>query len=460
MSDLTRREMLRRLSIGGATAGLGFLAESGFAEKMAEGDAAGASLKAVQVGDRHDALSATLAGDRVVQPARDLPVFRRTDVVVVGGGPAGFAAAVAAARTGAKVALVERYGSLGGLFTNGMVLCIQGTGVKEGEAYTRVTRGISGEYMDRLAKMGAHCIKGNNDPVADPEAGKILMDRMVLEAGVELFYHAWGVDVVKVGNEVRGVVFESKQGRQAILAKVVVDTTGDGDIFHQAGAGYRQMQHSIGYVYRTANVDRVDLNKFPVDEKTKKRKAPRLGGAEPQKGVRWTNCRGTVGNGLDICDLTKAELQHREGAWNYVEKMRGTAGCEEVFLVQTCSQVGTRATRLLEGVDFVDRARAKAKQDFTNAVAVSGDPRYIGPAFGIPYGALVPKTVDNLLTAGRCISCTPDIIDIVRLIAPCMVTGHAAGTAAALAAKSNVAPRKVPVPELQKVLREQGAFLG
>jgi len=456
----TRREMLNKLGWGGA--GVGLLAGRGFADADTDGDPAYAgfakNIKLVSP-TLQDGPSAYVENGKVMQPAREVPVFHTADVVVVGGGAAGFAAAVAAARTGAKVALVERYGSLGGLFTNGMVLIVIGTGVKENGEFKLVTRGICEEFLRRLEKMGSGAVTklapNIGQPTADPEAAKVLMDEMVQEAKVDMFFHAWGVDVIQSGSAVQGVIFESKQGRQAILAKVVVDASGDGDVYFQAGAAYKQISHAMGFVYRIGNSDRVDAGKLPKDTKP-----PRLGSVEPIKSARWMNNLGPKGNGLDIRDLSRIEMEHRKSAWDYVQRIRKTPGYEEVFLMQTTPQIGVRATRLLDGVASINKKGAVSGEKCADVVAVSGHDGLKLPEFAIPYGALVPKTVDNVIAAGRCISCASDLIDRVRLIPVCVVTGHAAGVAAALAAKASARPRDVPVAEIQKVLREQGAYLG
>jgi len=457
----SRREMMRRLGLGGAAAGVGLMAGRGYADGS-DGDPAYAGFaKNIKVvgPSMQDVPSAYVEGGKVLQPAREIPVFHTADVVVVGGGAAGFGAAVAAARTGAKVALVERYGSLGGLFTNGMVLIVIGTGVKENGEFRLVTRGLCEEFLRRLeTEMGGDAITklGPNvgQPTVNPEAAKVLMDDMIQEAKVDMFFHAWGVDVIQAGNAVQGVVFESKQGRQAILAKVVVDASGDGDVYFQAGAQYNQISHAMGFVYRLGNVDRVDKSKAPKDAKLN------LGGGEPIKSARWVNNLGPKGNGLDIRELSKIEMMHRKSAWEYVQRVRKTPGYEEVYLSQTTPQIGVRATRLLDGVASINKKGSVEGAKFADTVAVSGHDGLKLPEFQIPYGALLPKTVDNVIAAGRCISCAPDLIDRVRLIPVCIVTGHAAGVAAALAAKSGVRPRDVPVADLQKVLREQGAYLG
>jgi len=458
--SITRRDMVKRLGLGGTAAGLGMLAGRGFADGT-DGDPAYAgfarNIRVVEP-SMQDVPSARLEGGKVIQPARELPIFHTADVVVVGGGAAGFGAAVAASRAGAKVALIERYGSLGGLFTNGMVLIIIGTGVKENGEFKLVTRGVCEEFMRRLEAMGDGAITklepNIGQPTADPEAAKVLMDDMVQEAKVDVFFHAWGVDVIQSGQSVQGVVFESKQGRQAVLAKVVVDASGDGDVFFQAGESYTQISHALGFVHRLGNTDRIDKSKAPKDTRLN------IGGREPLKSVRWVNSLGSKGNGLDIRDMTQAEMMHRKSAWNYTQRIRKTPGYEEVYLAQTTSQLGVRATRLLNGVVRIDKKGAVERTTYPDTVAVSGHDGLRLPEFQIPYGSLLPKSVDNVIVAGRCISCAPDLIDRVRLIPVCVVTGQAAGVAAALAAKGGVRPRDLPAADIQKVLREQGAYLG
>ncbi len=457
----SRRSMLKHLGVS-SVAGVGLAASRGFADAATDGDPerAGFASRINKLGKTtEDPPSPYFENGKVIQPARELPVFHQADVVVVGGGAAGFAAAVAAARAGAKVALVERSGSLGGLWTNGIVLVVIGTSVKDGQgAYKLVTRGICEEFLQRLEKMGPNAItaKGRSayQPTVDPEATKVLMDEMIKEAGVDMFFHCWGVDVIKTGNALQGIIFESKEGRQAILAKTVVDASGDGDVYHNAGADYQQISHGMGFVYRIGNYDRIDKSKAPQDTKFN------LGSNEPVKSTRWVNNLGPRGNGLDVRELSKTEMMHRKSAWDYVERMRQTPGYEDLFLLTTCTEIGVRATRLLDGVASINKKGALANARFDDTVAVSGDDQLKNPEFAIPYGALLPKTVDNLIAAGRCISCAPDLIDRVRLIPVCVVTGQAAGVAAALAAKAGVTPRAVPVQELQKTLLSQGAYLG
>ena len=461
MKRLTRREMIARLGFGGAMLGAGVLGGKSFADETNDGDPERAgfakNIKTAAPSVQHGP-PAYLDGGRVVQPARELPVFHSADVVVVGGGAAGFSAAVAAARAGAKVVLVERDGSLGGLWTNGLVLVVIGTGFLENGEFKLATRGLCEEFLKRLESMGSGAFVCRSPkiyhPTVDAEAAKVLMDNMAQEAKVDVFFHCWGVDVIQQGSAVRGIVFESKEGRKAILAKTVVDATGDGDVFHQAGATYRQISHALGFVYRLGNCDRVDPNQVAPEAR------PNLGAAEPNPSARWVNCLGQKGNGLDIHDLSRIEIAHRRMAWERTERIRKTPGYENVFLMETSSQIGVRGSRLLEGVTQIDKQGAVSGKTFADTIAFSGDDALRHPAFAIPYGALLPKHVDNVVAAGRCISCSPDLIDRVRLIPVCMVTGQAAGVAAALAAKTGKRPREIPVVDIQKTLREQGAYLG
>ena len=416
-----------------------------------------------------DGPSCCLRDGKVYAPAREIPVFHKTDVVVVGGGPAGFAAAVAAARTGARTALVERYGSLGGLFTNGMVLIMLATSAREADgSFRMVTKGVCEEFMRRAVALGSHVAsatprekdKGHWQPTVDPEGAKYLMDRMVAEAGVEMFFHAWGVDTIQNGNCVHGVVFESKEGRQAILAKQVVDCTGDADVLFQAGGDYQQITHAIGHVVRLANMDRITAKQVPAGPDGKPLSGKWLfHGNEANPSTWWGNLSlGKSGNGLSVRDLTAAEIAFRKEWWEHVEKMRSTPGWEQVFIANTCSQIGPRASRLIDAEAVVGRKEYYTHKRPDDTIGVFGaDPPHYDPLY-VPYRQLLPKKIDNLLCAGRCLG-KGDTIDTFRLICPCFVTGEAAGTAAALAAKAGVAPRQLDVTVLQRRLRAANAYI-
>ena len=403
---------------------------------------------------RHPAF---LRDGKVIQPERPLPVFRETDVLVVGGGAAGFAAAVSAARTGVKTMLVERYGYLGGLWTGGIVLVVISTHATQGGQLTQVVRGVGGELMDRLAKVQPGIVNyepGKHNPTSDPEATKFIMDQMITEAGVDIAFHCWATDVIMEGETIRGVVFESKAGRQAILAKVVIDTTGDGDIFAAAGAEHEQRLHAIGLVHRLGNVDRVDKGRLAqAGFRT-------LGSVEPLPSVRWVNLRGPSTNGLDIAELTRLEIAHRKAIWERVQKMRATPGGEEVYLLQVAPQLGVRTTRLLAGTHQLTYQESREPRSFPDAIAIGGAQNGKHAGWPIPYGVLLPKKLDGLLTAGRSSCVDAKLVEDMRLIASCLTTGHAAGAAAALAVKDRCKPRDVSITKLQELLKEQGAYLG
>lgn len=414
-----------------------------------------------------DGPSCRIVDGEVFEPAHRLPVFHETDVVVVGGGTAGFAAAIAAKRAGAKVALVERYGSLGGLFTNGMVLIMLSACRREaGGDWTLVTRGICGEFMHRAYALGADVStfepaktgnKKHMQPTVDPEGAKYLMDTMIQEAGVEMFFHSWGVDVIQDGNTVMGIVFESKQGRQAILAKQIVDCSGDADMLFRAGGDYRQITHGIGHDVLLANMDRVKGTKTPEG---RLRKWPTRSNTA-NKSMWWGSVRippvDRPANGLDIRELSRAEVEFRKYWWEEVREMRKTPGWEEVYIAATASQIGPRATRLVDTEVVVDRkmiAEGKLGDETIGWFGHDG----AHAAWAVPYRAIVPKKVENLLCAGRCLG-AGDTIDTFRLICPCFVTGQAAGVAAALSARKGTSPRSLAYSDLRSELHRQEVFL-
>ena len=191
----------------------------------------------------------------ITEPAREIPVIEKTDVLVVGGGPAGVAAAISASRTGARTILVERYNHLGGLWTGGLVLPLLSThGLQKNGRFEQVIFGISDEIAQKLAGMGMAVEEIN--PIVDPEAAKYVLDVMIKESGVQMLYHCWASNVIVENNRISAVILDTKSGRVAVQAEMIVDCTGDGDILHMAGEEHEELKYNIGLVHRLGNIDK------------------------------------------------------------------------------------------------------------------------------------------------------------------------------------------------------------
>jgi hypothetical protein len=448
---MERRNFITRMILAGGAVGLGVSC----GRKITTQDAAeSTNNSAIAQGD----------GNFITEPARQIPVLAETDVLVIGGGPAGVAAAIAASRTGAETYLVERYNHLGGLWTGGLVLPLLSTHAIDKQKNTRqVIFGVGGEMSQRLKDLDMSISEIN--PVIDPEAGKYVLDEMIREAGVNMLYHSWCSQVIMDGNEIKGVFIESKSGRMAILAKVVVDCTGDGDIFHWAGENYDVMKYHIGLVHRLGNVDRIDKNK-PGYVKTD------VGKPTPIPSVNWVNMHGLDDqDGVDMLTLSKLQMDYRREIWENVQKIRKAPGHEEVFLLDTASQIGVRMSRMVEAEYKLTLEDTMTFQSFDDVIGISGawtTMLYKGkkvsqserPYWQIPLRSLVPKKTDNLLVAGRCFCFERELVEDTRIIGTCLVTGHGAGAAAGLAVKEGQRVRDLDSAKLKKLLLEQGAWLG
>jgi len=471
--DLTRRELIRTSIAAGGLFAAGSLTP--ISSALAN-DVGGQAVTHSPTETEHR-VPATLSGQTVVQPRREVPVLHKTSVLVVGGGPAGTAAAFSAKRLGVDVTLVERYGYLGGLATGGLVLGIFPLYNRNKE---QVIFGIGEEMMKKLDVMKYGIIDRNKAPIyptIDAEAFKYLLADMVLDSGITAYLDCWGVDaIVDANRAVRGAIFESKSGRQAILADIVIDCSGDGDIYAAAGAAFEKVKTNIGLISRIGNINEVDMAPSRGSEDPEHPAVGKPSSGRPSKGrvtdfnghagnstpaphVNWLNMRGPVGDALDIADLTALELKHRQGTWSNVEKLRQKPGNEEVYLTETAPQLGVRLSRLLDGVKKLTAQEIHSGAKFQDVIGYSG--AYANaPEFQIPYGSLVPAKVENVLAAGRCISAEFEVADIARLIPVCWVTGQAAGLAAALCIQNKCKPRHINVAKLQDLLHQQGAYLG
>lgn len=433
----------------------------------------------------------------VTEPVRQVPVLFDIDVLVVGGGPSGTAAAIAAGRLGARVLLVERYNHLGGLSTGGLVIWIDRMTDWSGN---RVINGIGGEMMDRLptdAILGPSTAEwGSRDeaavakwkprysafhdvvtwaPMIDPEALKQLSLNMVREAGVELLFHAWASAPIIGAEGLEGMIFESKQGRFAAKAKIVVDTTGDGDIFAAAGeqiasdteeANISQCINTAWLFAGTDNERWLEFRKSDAYEDFAEAGRAAVGQLEPP-GPAWRNDvavfmgpRWAGYSGLDVQDLTEVELRSRDKMVELLDWYRKNApGFENAWIALSAPQIGIRQTRRLVGQTQLTREDWRAGIVHEDEIGISPS---LAPKFdnvSVPYGSLLPRNTQRLVVAGRHLSADASSQSFMREIPQCWLTGHAAGAAAAMAVDRSVPLAALPVADLQAALRSQGALL-
>ncbi|WP_327664794.1 MULTISPECIES: FAD-dependent oxidoreductase [unclassified Streptomyces] len=435
-----------------------------------------------------------LTGDRIALEAVEAPVVQRSDVVVVGGGPAGVSAAVAAARTGASVTLLERYAALGGLASGGMVLVLDD--MINGDEIT--VTGVVDEYVERMAKLGLAVYPPVEDrysspemwakwgrwgsfdfhqhinpkPICyavafDPDGWKRVSNDLVRESGVTLRLHSWFSRPIVQDGVLKGVVCETKSGPQAVMGDVVIDTTGDIDVAARSGAVHTSAGYLTTLVFRLGGIDTDAAERYeqenPREVRALNRKIKRmLGGAwelwwlkTPIPGVVWCNCPHMTGfDGTDPASLTEAEFEARDRIATALDTIRQELpGFEKAYLLDVAEQMGVRQTRLLEGEYVVTKDDITARQHFTDSVARGRDYYY-------PYRSLLPRDIDQLIVAGRHYSATPEAQRMSREIPPCMAMGQAAGIAAATAVEQGVLVRDVDPAVIQRRMRDQGADPG
>lgn len=408
------------------------------------------------------------------EPAREVPIRRNVDVLVVGGGPAGLAAAIASARNGAHTALVERFGYLGGTATASLMACINGFRNQVEPDATQTVRGIAEEVVLGLKELGGL----GRSPYAqkaypttpgqleysyaiDTERFKYLVMKLCVDAGVDLLLHRFACGTIVEDGRVRGVLAEGKSGREALVAQVVVDASGDGDVAARAGAAFWQTHADEAPRLNDALMYRIEF-----------------GASRPEAPYACDFGSNAVvwGPGVGPCDATDADaLAQAEVAARlrvYEDLAAKQARQPELAgarLVETPPLLGIRQTRFIEGEYRLTADDAISGRRFADAIAVSSCPiihfygyrRYLEhEGYDIPYRCLVPRRLDGLLVAGRCISSDQEPYESHRAMVPIMAIGEAAGTAAALCAASGTQPRHLDTAALRAQLMQQGAVAG
>ena len=407
------------------------------------------------------------------EPARPLPVSRDVDVVVVGGGPAGLAAAIAAARDGASTTLIEQFGYLGGTATASLMACINGFRNQVEPDATQTVRGIAEEIVLRLKELdglGKSPYQQKPYPTEpgqleysyaiDTEKFKYVTLKMCVDAGVDLMFHTYFCDSIVENNILRGVIVENKSGRQALMGKVVIDASGDGDVAARAKVPFWQTRADEDPRLNDALMYRIAF-----------------GASRPQGGhacdfgstaVVWGPGAKPL-DGTDADALSKGEIDTRLRVYeDFAAKQAKDPALADARLVETPPLLGIRQTRFVEGDYKLTAEDALEGRRFDDVVAISscavihyyGYRRYLEhEGYDIPYRCLVPQKVDHLLIAGRCISSEQQPYESHRAMVPIMAIGQAAGTAAALCCRENVAPRQLDVQQLQQKLVAQGVEL-
>jgi hypothetical protein len=452
-----------------------------------------------------------------IKEVKETPVSYTCDVLVAGGGTAGVVAALAAARNGAKTILIDRYNFLGGTMLNGAGPLHSFFNLYKafpGAKKLQVVRGLPSEIVDRLTACGGspgHLEQdrgGSYDSVItiiDWEIFKEVIFDMMEEAGVQVLLHSMAVDTIKEENTVKGVIIEGKSGREAIMAKVVIDTTGDGDVAARAGADFIKMHEStsVGMPFGMCGVDMprlvkfleenhmvtqivhsdkgsttddiirlgFDLKKIPLfaEFMNKEGMWGPLGVSRHEGDYSYIN--GASLKAIDATDtvtLSNAEIKLRKQVMTLSRMLKvHIPGFEKAYVSWTPASIGVRYTRVVDCEHDMTLDEIVNCKRFDDEVMLYGfhdsAPRIMikdAGYYGIPYLAFIPKKLEGLLVAGRLITSTWDAHMSTRNTVSCMAQGQAVGTAAAICAKNNTAPRNIDIGLLRNTLRKDGVFLG
>lgn len=441
----------------------------------------------------------------VLEESRKTPIFGEYEVVVLGGGPAGIAAAAAAGRSGRSTILIERYGFLGGAGTAAGLSSFCGLHANVHGDIRQVVHGVADDILGRLERMGGLSAplgfaNKTKSQAYDISAYKIAADDLLQSAGVEMLFHAFAVGAVKRSEtEIHALLVETKSGRAAIIGRIFIDCSGDGDLAAWTGVPYVKGDGNGNMLYPSTmfRINGVDpemagrawetLPKLMEEaERTQGRRFPRRGAiVRPQKNpIEWRanvtqvkNPNGSALDGTDAEQLSRGEIEGRRQCWEVFEFLRGNApGFDKSYIVEIAPQIGIRETRRITGEYALTEEDILGCASFDDTVGVNGWPVEAHVAGNVvfrwqqmpesrgfnhlPYRMIVPLAIENLFVAGRCASMTHYGQSSARVSGPCFVMGQAAGTAADLALRTNARPRGLDVGALQRRLESDGAYLG
>src|SRR4051794_8458665 len=440
----------------------------------------------------------------IFEPAREVPLYGEYEVAVLGGGPAGIAAAVASARAGRRTLLVERYGFLGGMGTAAGVTNFCGLHANVYGEMHPVVRGVASELLARIDHLGGlnapHLILGKILAQAyDTAAYKIAADDLLGSYRVDTLFHALGAGaVMHDASRIDALMVETKAGRQAVRANIFIDCSGDGDLAAWAGAPFEVGDNAGSMLYPSMmfRLNGVDPDKagdawrtipalMQEAEAAGTHRFPRKAAiVRPQRSqIEWrvnftqlARSDGTAINGLEPDDLTRGEIDGRRQALDAFNFLRTVPGFEQSYIVDLPPQLGIRETRRVIGGVMLSGEDVLGCASFGDSIGVNGWPMEVHVAGDVifkfppipdsrgfnelPYRMLTPSGIDNLLVAGRCASMTHEGQSAARVSGACFAMGEAAGTAAALALAGNTIPREVAAERLQEQLKQHGAFIG
>jgi hypothetical protein len=445
-----------------------------------------------------------MQADLVEEPARQVPVYGDFEVAVLGGGPAGIAAAAAAARAGRRTLLIERYGFLGGMGTAAGVTNFCGLHANVHGEMHRVVQGIASELLARVDTLGGlntpHLVFGKILAQAyDTAAYKIAADDLLGRYKADILFHTLGAGVVMSDERrIDAMLVETKAGRRAVRANVFIDCSGDGDLAAWAGAPFEVGDNAGGMLYPSMmfRLNGIDPDKageawrtipqlMEEAEAAGTHRFPRKTAiVRPQRSaIEWrvnftqlARSDGHAISGIEPDDLTRGEIEGRRQVLQAFDFLRTVPGFEQSYIVDLPPQLGIRETRRIRGGYQLSGEDVLECRSFDDSIGVNGWPIEAHVAGDIifkfppipqsrgynelPYRMLVPEQIDNLLLAGRCASMTHEGQSAARVSGACFAMGEAAGMAAALALSGNQTVRDIAVPDLQKLLKQQGAFIG